>query len=591
MNKKKYKNLIYKTRPLTDLRDMVRQSVELYGPKDAYLTKDVPGGEYRGISYDDFGRDIDYLGTALIAKGLKDARIAVVGENSYKWVVSYLSVTNGTGVVVPLDKELPTNEMAGLVERAEVRAIFTSAKLMKKLAEIEGSLKGIEYIICMSKPAEDAATEKPKKAGKGPQMIYFDDMIAEGRKLMAEGNREFIDAKIDPYAMCSLLFTSGTTGLAKGVMLSHSNIVQNVVNMSKYVDIGIDGIGLSVLPMHHTFEMTCHIMTSIYQGLTVCICEGLKYIMKNMAEAKCTHMLAVPLIFEQMHKKIMKQAEQKGAGTKLRKAIRFSHRNHLYNHPEVTKRMFSALHTATGGRMRLFISGGAAIDPQVIEDFEAMGVAMIQGYGMTENAPIIAVNRDRCSKADAAGFPMQGTEVRIVDPDENGVGEVICRGPSVMMGYYGNPAETAAVLRDGWLYTGDYGRLDDEGYLYICGRKKNVIVTKNGKNVFPEDVEYYLLKSDYIEEVLVMGVEDPKSGDTVIKASIYPNYSLIEREMGSVSEEELQKFFKGIVDHVNEEMPLYKRVKRITIRSTEFEKTTTRKIKRFAKGNINEGLK
>ena len=584
MNKKKYKNLIYKTRPLTDLKDMVRQSVELYGPKDAYLTKDVPGGEYRGISFDDFGQDIDALGTALLAKGLKGARIAVVGENSYKWVVSYLSVTNGTGVVVPLDKELPTNEMEGLIERAEVRAIFTSAKLEKKLAEMgKKALKGVDYIIRMT--SSDAETIK------GPKTVNFDDMLEEGRKLMAAGDRSFIDAKIDPYAMCSLLFTSGTTGTAKGVMLSHRNLVQNVVNMSKYVDIGIDGIGLSVLPMHHTFEMTCHIMTSIYQGLTVCICEGLKYIMKNMAEAKCTHMLAVPLIFEQMHKKIMKQAEQKGQGTKLRKAIAFSHKHALYNHPEVTKRMFSALHTATGGRMRLFISGGAAIDPQVIEDFEAMGVTMIQGYGMTENAPIIAVNRDCCSKADAAGFPMQGTEVSIVDADENGVGEVICRGPSVMMGYYNNPEETAEVLKDGCLYTGDYGMMDSEGYLHICGRKKNVIVTKNGKNVFPEDVEYYLLKSDYIEEVLVMGVEDPKTGDTVIKASIYPNYSLIEREMGSVSEEELQKFFKGIVDHVNDEMPIYKRVKRITIRSTEFEKTTTRKIKRFAKGNITEGQK
>ena len=584
MNKKKYKNLIYKTRPITDLKDMVRQSVELYGPKDAYLTKDVPGGEYRGISFDDFGQDIDAMGTALLARGLKDARIAVVGENSYKWVVSYLSVTNGTGVVVPLDKELPTNEMEGLIERAEVRAIFTSAKLEKKLAEMgKKTLKGVDYIIRM--------TSSDAEHIKGPKTLNFDDLIAEGRKLMAEGDRSFIDAKIEPHKMCSLLFTSGTTGTAKGVMLSHRNIVQNVVNMSKYVDIGIDGIGLSVLPMHHTFEMTCHIMTSIYQGLTVCICEGLKYIMKNMAEAKCTHMLAVPLIFEQMHKKIMKQAEQKGQSAKIRKAIAFSHKHALYNHPEVTKRMFSALHTATGGRMRLFISGGAAIDPQVIEDFEAMGVTMIQGYGMTENAPIIAVNRDVCSKADAAGFPMQGTEVRIVDADENGVGEVICRGPSVMLGYYNNPEETAEVLRDGWLYTGDYGMMDSEGYLHICGRKKNVIVTKNGKNVFPEDVEYYLLKSDYIEEVLVMGVEDPKTGDTVIKASIYPNYPLIQREMGSVSEEELQKFFKGIVDHVNDEMPIYKRVKRITIRSTEFEKTTTRKIKRFAKGNITEGQK
>ncbi len=588
MNKRKYKNLLYKTRPLTDLKDMVHQSVMLYGPKDAYLVKDNPGGEYRGVSYDDFGQDIDALGTAFLARGLKDARIAVVGENSYKWVVSYLAVTNGVGVVVPLDKELPAVEMAGLIERADVQVIVCSAKLEKKLNEMEADFHSLRYIVRMAtKSADGDEAEVPAKGGA--EVLYFDELVEEGKKRITEGDHSFIDAKINPYEMCALLFTSGTTGTAKGVMLSHSNIAQNVVNMSKYVDIGIDGIGLSVLPMHHTFEMTCHIMTSIYQGLTVCICEGLKYIMKNMVEAKCTHMLAVPLIFEQMHKKILKQADQKGQGKKLRKGIELSHKHKLYNYPEVTKRMFAALHAATGGRMRLFISGGAAIDPKVIEDFEAMGITMIQGYGMTENAPIIAVNRDRCSKSDAAGFPMPGTEIRIVDPDENGIGEVICRGPSVMLGYYNNPEETEAVLKDGWLYTGDYGRMDDEDYLYICGRKKNVIVTKNGKNVFPEDVEYYLLKSDYIEEVLVMGVEEPKTGDTVIKASIYPNYSLIESEMGSVSEEELQKFFKGIVDHANEEMPLYKRVKRITIRSTEFEKTTTRKIKRFAKGNITEG--
>jgi len=310
--------------------------------------------------------------------------------------------------------------------------------------------------------------------------------------------------------------------------------------------------------------------------------------MKNMAESQATVMLGVPLIFEQIHKRIMKQAAQNGMLPKIRRGIALSKKLKLYNNPAVVRKMFAPIHHATGGKMRLFIAGGAAINPEVISDFEAMGIPMIQGYGMTENSPIIAVNKDNCSKADSVGFPMPGTEVKIINPDKTGMGEIICKGPSVMMGYYNNPEETENVLKDGWLYTGDYGRFDEEGFLYIMGRKKNVIVTKNGKNIFPEEVEYYLLKSEYIEEVLVVGVEDEKSGDTVVKAGIYPNFKLIEAEMGYMTKEEMLKFMKSVVDKINEEMPVYKRVKRISIRDTEFEKTTTRKIKRFAKENLAE---
>lgn len=233
--------------------------------------------------------------------------------------------------------------------------------------------------------------------------------------------------------------------------------------------------------------------------------------------------------------------------------------------------------------MNLFIAGGAAINPDVIRDYEAMGIPMIQGYGMTENAPIIAVNRDRCSKADSVGKPMPGTEVRIADPDKDGVGEIICRGPSVMIGYYNDPEATAQVLKDGWLYTGDLGYFDEEGFLYVCGRKKNVIVTKNGKNIFPEEVEYYLMLSKYIEEVIVYGTTDSRSGDTIIRADIFPDFAAIAEDKGQLSEEELKRFMKTVIDDTNEQMPLYKRVKRFSIRQEEFEKTTTRKIKRHAR--------
>ncbi len=568
MNSKKYKDNIYKFRHISDLKDMLDSSAQLYPDDPAYMVKDKPGGDYREITFAQLKRDVDSLGTKLIQLGLKGKKIAVIGENSYKWVVTYMATVNGTGVIVPLDRELPAKEIHHLIQRAGINAIVHSKKLTKTVDEALEGIEGIEYRISM---AEAEHTD---------EILSFDKLVEEGSQLLAEGNREFVDAEIDREKMSTLIFTSGTTGLAKGVMLSHKNIASNVYNMSKYVKIEKPGRGLSVLPMHHTFEMTCHVCTAMYQGVCVAICEGLKHIQKNMKEAQATVMLGVPLVFETMHKRVFKQVEKNGKLDAMKKMIAMSRHMKLYNKPAIVKKMFSALHTSIGGEMALFIAGGAAIDPQVIRNYEAMGVPMIQGYGMTENAPIIAVNRDCYSKADSVGKPMPGTDVKIINQDEDGIGEIICRGPSVMIGYYNNPEETAKVLRDGWLYTGDYGRMDKEGFLYICGRKKNVIVTKNGKNIFPEEVEYYLQKSEYIAEVMVTGVDDPKSGDVIVTAEIFPNLPKITEDAGELSEEGLRDFMKSIIDDANDEMPLYKRVKRFHFRYEEFEKTTTRKIKR-----------
>lgn len=570
MNNRKYRDTFYQFRYINDLKDMLNTSAEIFAEEKAYLVKDVPGGEYRPILYSQVKKDVDALGTRLIDLGLKGTKIAVIGENSYKWVVSYLGTVNGTGVIVPLDRELPPQEIIHLLERAGVSAIIYSKKLENTVEIALSQVEGVQYRICMS--------EEDHKDG----ILSFDRLIEEGQALIDQGDKRFIDAPIDREAMCSLLFTSGTTGLAKGVMLSHKNISANVYNMSKYVKIERPGMGLSVLPMHHSYEMTCHIFTGLYQGMCVAICEGLKHIQKNMKESEATVMLGVPLIFETMHKKIWKQAESSGKAETMGKMVRLSQKTKLYNNQKLIRRIFGQLHQSTGNHMGLFIAGGAAINPQVIRDYEAMGIPMIQGYGMTENAPIIAVNRDRYSKADSVGKPMPGTEVKIIDPDRDGVGEIICRGPSVMIGYYDDPEATEQVLRDGWLYTGDYGRFDEEGFLYVCGRKKNVIVTKNGKNIFPEEVEYYLLKNKYIEEVLVYGATDKRTGDTIVRADIYPDYAEINEDLGEMSEEGLKEFMKTVIDETNEEMPLYKRVKRFRIRQEEFEKTTTRKIKRYS---------
>ncbi len=572
MNSSRFKNEEYSFRPIRDLKDMVNTSAELYSDRKAFLVKNAPGGTYVPITYTQLKTDIDEFGTALMDLGLAGKKIAVIGENRYEWVVTYLSVVNGVGVIVPLDRELPSHEVHDLLERAEVTTIVYSSKVDSVVEEAIKGIQTIEYIISMDTPEHTGNKLSMKKLQRA------------GKRLLLEGQRNFVDAEIDPEIMSSLLFTSGTTGLAKGVMLSHKNITSNVYNMSKYVDVSCNDTGLSVLPMHHTYELTCHVFTCIYQGCCIAICEGLRYIVKNIAEAKATVMLGVPLIFESMHKKVWKKAEESGKAEKMRTAVRISKNLGKFN-LRSTKKLFKAVHQAMGGNMRLLISGAAAIDPEVIEDFNAMGFTMFQGYGMTENSPIISVNKDRYFKAASVGFPVPGTEVKIIDQDENGVGEIICKGDSVMIGYYEDLAETKKVLIDGWLYTGDYGYFDGDGFLYISGRKKNVIVTKNGKNIFPEEVEFYLNKSDFINEVVVWGQEDEKSGDTVVYAEIFPDYAEIEETHGKVSENELKHIIKKEIDAINERMPLYKRVKRFEIREEEFEKTTTKKIKRYAAGH------
>ena len=521
------------------------------------------------MKYKEFKTDIDRLGTFFAESGLKGKKIAIIGENSYKWVVTYLAAVNGMCIAVPLDRELPSHEIHNLLARAEVDAIVFSNKVEDNTLDALEGIRGVNIKIKMDgKTIED-------------EVQSWESVMEKGRTFLEKGSRAFLDTKIDEDAMCALIFTSGTTGMAKGVMLSHKNISANVYNMSKYVKIKDPGVGLSVLPMHHTYELTCHIFTGLYQGMTLAICEGLRHIQQNLKESKATVMVAVPAVFETMHKKVWKQAEATGAASKMSRMMKLSAKLKLFNNIELMRKIFAKIHSALGNNVELFITGGAAINPQVIRDYEALGIPMIQGYGMTENAPIIAVNRDCYSKADSVGKPMPGTEVKIIDPDEDGVGEIICKGPSVMIGYYKNPEATAEVLKDGWLYTGDFGRLDSEGFLYICGRKKNVIVTKNGKNIFPEEIEYLLQEQPFIEEVIVYGIVDKKSGDTIVKAEIYPNFDALYEKFGDkISDEELNKIIKDEVEIVNDKMSAYKRVKRIKLRDIEFEKTTTRKIKR-----------
>ena len=574
MNKKKYDGVLYDVREVRDLKDMISSSAKLFKDDVAYLQKDRPGGEFQPLTYGEFYKQMEALGTRLLDLGLKDKNIAVIGDSCYEWIMTYFAVVCGVGVIVPLDKNLPREELNNLVKRSGAAAIVYTKKSEKSLQDIMAEPGTVEYFISIG---DDQHTDKALSLSK---------LIEEGNRLLKSGIRDYMDAEIEPDKMATLMFTSGTTGMAKGVMLSHKNIVANVYSMSKYVRIPKNGIVLSILPIHHAYEFTCSICTTFYQGKTIAICEGIKYIQKNMQESKANIVLGVPLVFEKMYKGMWKQAEKRGEAEKLRKAIDLSRKMKLYNNTALMKKLFKAVHHSFGDNIKLFIAGGAAIDPVVIEDFEAMGLPMIQGYGMSECAPIIAVNQDRYSKAASVGRPMPGTEVRIDNPDDNGIGEVVCKSDSVMIGYYENPEATAEVLEDGWLHTGDLGYMDEDGFLYLTGRKKTVIVTKGGKNIFPEEVEAILMESEFIQEVVVYGQVDEKVGNVIVSAAIYPNMGVLEEAKGKMSDEEIYDFFTEIVDAANKRMPSYKAVKRVSIRDKEFEKTTTGKIKRY--GNVSE---
>lgn len=580
MNSVKYKESLYEVRDVENLRELIDGSVERFSQRPAFMVKDKTKGKFVSISYKKMQEDIRSLGTSLINLGLRGRKIAVIGENSYYWAISYFAIANGVGVAVPIDRELKEKEVGNLLKRAEVSAVIYSKKMKKVMDEV---LEDRELRKTLTYPIQmDLSDDEDGR-------ISLRRLLSHGMDLLDNGDRKYLDVEVDSDALAVLLFTSGTTGLAKGVMLSHRNIVSNTVNMSKYVKIIDGGVGLSVLPMHHTYEMTCHVITGLYQGMSIAICEGLKYIQKNLVEAQVNVMLAVPLIFEMMHKKIFSKAKESGKDKTLRRMMNISRKFKLYNKGNITRRLFSNVHNVTGGKISQFIAGGAAINPQVIEDYEAMGFPIFQGYGMTECSPIIAVNKDRYSKAAAAGLPLPGTEVKIYNPDEKGIGEIICRGPSVMLGYYRDDDATREALRNGWLHTGDYGYFDQDGFLYVSGRKKSVIITKNGKNIFPEEVEFYLTESEYIEEALVHGIDGLRNDDVIIKAEIFPNYPLFENENPEVSEDYIEEKIGEIIEKINDTVPKYKRIKRYYIRKTEFEKTTTKKIKRYLDTNLNEG--
>ncbi len=562
---------IYQVRKIYDLKDMMVQSANLFGSRNAFLIKGK-NGEYYSKTYTELKSEIDALGTALIDLGLKGKKIAILSQNRAEWCTTYLTVTGGVGIVVPLDRELPFNEIENLISRAGVSAVVFSSKHRKDMVKLSQSSE-IEFFIDMDLEEDDENN-----------FISLKSLIEKGKTLVSSGDRSYIDAVIDPDKMAALIFTSGTTDLAKGVMLSSKNIVADVMSVCSMLYLDETDSSLSILPLHHTYECTANFLVMMYNGCCFSFNEGLKYIVQNLQETRPTILMLVPLILENMHKKIIKQASKSlVSNIKLNVALEVS--SFLYNilKIDIRKKIFNQVHKIFGGRVRLIISGAAAVNPDVSNDLCAMGVRIVQGYGLTECSPIVSVNNDRGYRHDSAGKVLAGVNVEVENIGEDGIGEFVVTGDNVMLGYYENPVATSKVLRNGRLYTGDLGYIDEEGYIYITGRKKNVIVTKNGKNIFPEEVETYLAKSQFVKESLVWGRFDEDTGETEVNAQIVVDIDEIKEKLGLniISKDEIYKLIQSEVREINKLMPMYKRIKDFTIREEEFVKTTTKKIKRY----------
>jgi long-chain acyl-CoA synthetase len=558
----------YEGRKIGHLKEMVQQSADIYGDLDAFLVKNNSTGQIRNVSFRQFQNDILYLGTSLCQLGLKDRMIAIVSENRYEWCVSYLAIVNGTGVVVPMDKELPEHELLSLFERSEAGAVLCSQEYAELLKLKRKDLKHLVHIISFDQAKSD------------DEILSFSELVQNGKVLLDKGDRTFASAAIDPEAMNMLIFTSGTTEQSKGVMLSHKSIASDIMAVSKLLYADNNDLIMSILPLHHTYECTAGFLTMVYLGVTICFCEGLRHITKNLQEYKPSMMMSVPLILENVYTKVIKKAQKENrypalkfglfvAGTLMKMGI------------DVRHQLFKEVMDNLGGNLRLIISGAAALNPKISRALRAMGFNIMQGYGLTECSPIVSVNRLDYYRDDSAGLPLPSVEVAIDNPGPDGVGEIKIKSPIVMLGYYKNPEATNAVLKDEWLYTGDNGYIDKKGFLHIAGRQKNVIVTKNGKNIFPEDVELYLNKSEYIKESLVYGVDREDDEDTIVCAKIVPNMEVIVEKFGQVPvQEELYKLIKQEVLKANKKLSSYKKIRHFEIREGEFEKTTTKKIKR-----------
>lgn len=541
----------HESRKIENIRSALRASERLYGERPAFMQK--IDGEYKTVTYSRFRDMYEALGTELWARGLSGRRIIVTGDNCLDWATVYIATVAGLGVIVPVDKELPAEELCNIASISEAGAIFYSPRLAAKVAALPDDI----------------------------QKYSFDDisaLIESGKERLLNGEREYLRSYIDPDVMTALIFTSGTTGTSKGVMLSHRNICFCISEVAHMAYIGPEEVFLSILPMHHVYECTCGFLFPLTRGCCVAFSEGLRYITRNMQEVRPTIVCCVPILLETIYRKIWMNIRRKGIEKKVRNAIKLTRHAGL----GLKRRVFAEIHDSLGGRIRMFISGGAAADPEVMRGLRDFGLLAIQGYGLTECSPLAAVNKDDYYRDDSAGLATPNGVLDIYDVQDDGTGEIRYKGDNVMLGYYRAPELTAEVIRDGWFYTGDLGYIDSDGFLHITGRKKNVIVTPGGKNIFPEELETYLCRNPYISEAVVVGYFNESRNAWDIVAILHPDDAAFVETYGKgYTQGQIDAEFTRAVDEVNNTVQHYKRITMYIVRPTEFPKNSSRKIKRM----------
>ena len=559
---------LYKVEKITDLKDMINKSVAKFSDRPAYVFKTEKKGEFKEITYKQLKNDIDSLGTALINLGLEGKRVAVIGENRYEWGVTYLAVVNGTGTIVPLDKALPENEIESLIIRSGVEAIVYSNKyneIMNDLKEKKNT--DLKYFISMDLDESENG------------IISFKKLLTRGKELLENGDKRFIDAKINVEEMRIMLFTSGTTSKSKAVMLSHKNIASNLMDISSVLEVREDDRFLSFLPLHHTFECTTGFLLPLSVGASIAFCDGIRHIAENIKEYDITFMVSVPVLYENMCKKIMKSIKDQGKGTTVNVGMKVSNAL-LKVGLDIRGKLFKQVHDSLGSKLRLLVAGGAALDPDTEKTFNSLGINMVQGYGLTESSPVIAVEDDKYKKIGSIGKALPTLDVKIDKPNEEGIGELLVKGPTIMLGYYENEEATKETIdKEGWLHTGDLAKIDKDGFIFITGRKKFVIVLKNGKNIYPEELEILINKIAGVKECFVYGKPED-DGDYKISAKIVYDKEIMKEVYGVEEEKDIKEKLWQEVKAINKTMPKYKYIKGIIVTEEELIKTTTRKVKR-----------
>ncbi|WP_027621477.1 AMP-dependent synthetase/ligase [Acetivibrio clariflavus] len=559
---------LYETTVFENFRVMVENVARKYPDRIAYSYKKDPRDTNTvDVTFSEVRDYVRNLGTELISLGCTDKKVAIVGETSYNWICSYFALMAIGAIVVPLDKDMPVNELTGLLDFAECEYIVHSTSVEEKIMQIGDSVPTLKTYICMGEPKMEPA-------------LKLSDLAERGKAKFENGDNSYYDYEIDPDRLATIVFTSGTTGKGKGVMLSQKNIASDMTQ-GMYL-FAITPKTMSVLPPHHTYCSTVVFVGHFSQGCTTFINSGLKYFLNEVKEQQPSHLVLVPLFVETMYKRIWNTAEKSGKANMLKRMIKVS--NFLRKIGiDLRSVFFKSVLENFGGKLEMIISGGAAINQDIIDFFDAIGITILNGYGITECSPLVSCNRNKYQKKGSVGIPIIGEQVKIKDPDENGEGEICVKGPNVMLGYYKNPEATAAAFdEEGYFMTGDYGKLDDEGWLYITGRLKNIIILSNGKNVYPEEIEQEVQRIPGVSEVVVYAGETKnQSNKEVIVAEIFPDYELLKLK-GIEGTQAIKEYFNKEIKNVNSRMAPHKTIRKVKIREEEFIKNTSKKILRHA---------